>query len=124
MPAFLPAHDCGYVGISDGWQDVWANGRLVCAYPRAEDGNIALTGEIDLAACGGAFNLLLAFGRDPEEAGLRARAGLLAQPEDVIGRFVAGWRQFQRGCLELRVACQPRLRRLPREHRRASHACS
>ena len=31
-------------------------------YTRAENGNVALTGEIDLAACGGEFVLALGFG--------------------------------------------------------------
>ena len=34
----------------------------------APDGNVMLTGEIDLVACGGRFTLALGFGRDPCEA--------------------------------------------------------
>ena len=47
------------------------------AYERAENGNVALTGEVDLAASGGRFVLALGFGRDEGEAGHRARASLL-----------------------------------------------
>ncbi len=40
---------CGYVGTSDGWQDLSANRQLDWEFDRAEDGNIALIGEIDLS---------------------------------------------------------------------------
>jgi glucoamylase len=43
----------GFVGYSDGWQDLSRNYRMTWEYERAEDGNVALTGEIDLAACKG-----------------------------------------------------------------------
>ena len=39
----------GFVGHSDGWQDLSRNFQLTREYARAENGNIALTGEIDLA---------------------------------------------------------------------------
>ena len=45
----------GYVGASDGWEDLSRHKQLTCAYDRAEEGNVALTGEVDLAACGGVF---------------------------------------------------------------------
>ncbi len=54
----------GYVGASDGWQDLMANFRMDWEFQSAEDGNIALIGEIDLAgrteftvgiACGGSY---------------------------------------------------------------------
>jgi glucoamylase len=38
----------GFVGVNDGWQDLADNMRLDRHYDCAEDGNIALTGEIDL----------------------------------------------------------------------------
>ena len=54
----------GYVGASDGWQDLSRHKRLTWAYERAEDGNVALTGEVDLGACGGVFALAVGFGPD------------------------------------------------------------
>ncbi|HUH92194.1 MAG TPA: glycoside hydrolase family 15 protein [Casimicrobiaceae bacterium] len=36
----------GYVGYSDGWQDFAANGAMSWTYPSAEDGNVALLGEL------------------------------------------------------------------------------
>ena len=44
----------GSSGTSDGRHDLSRHGRLTREYDRAEDGNVALTGEVDLAACGGA----------------------------------------------------------------------
>ncbi len=40
---------CGFVGESDGWTDISDNFQMDNEFDRAEDGNIALTGEIDLS---------------------------------------------------------------------------
>jgi glucoamylase len=40
---------CGYVGRSDGWTDLADNFQLDWEFDAAEDGNIALVGELDLA---------------------------------------------------------------------------
>ena len=53
---------CGYVGRTDGWQDLAANFQMDYQFAAAPNGNIALTGEIDLRA-GHQFTLGLAFGR-------------------------------------------------------------
>ena len=42
------ARSVGFVGVSDGWQELHANKRLDHTYARAENGNVAVTGEIDL----------------------------------------------------------------------------
>ena len=39
----------GYVGYSDGWQDFTRHGRMTYTFPREEDGNVALVGEIAAA---------------------------------------------------------------------------
>ncbi len=52
----------GFVGFSDGWQDLAQHYQMTSDYTRAENGNVALTGEIDLAAWNGAFTLALGFG--------------------------------------------------------------
>ena len=46
---------------------------MTWAYQLAEDGNVALTGEVDLTAGKGTFLLAVAFGRNEGEAGHRAR---------------------------------------------------
>ena len=39
----------GYVGVNDGWTDLADNYRLDWRYEAALDGNIALTGGLDLS---------------------------------------------------------------------------
>jgi glucoamylase len=52
---------CGYVGRSDGWTDLSSNFRMDWSFDRAPDGNVALTGELELGARR-EFTLGLAFG--------------------------------------------------------------
>ena len=42
---------CGYVGVNDGWHQLHENARRVDEFTEARDGNVAMTGEVDLAAC-------------------------------------------------------------------------
>ena len=57
----------GYVGFSDGWQDLMDNFTMDWAFEHAEDGNVALIGEIDLSA-GLEFTLGVGFGTTPHSA--------------------------------------------------------
>ncbi len=86
----------GFVGVSDGWQDLHEHKQMTWNYERAENGNVALTGEIDLAACDGQFVLALGFGQSTPEAGLRAVASLLAGPEQTKTSFVHEWQTWQK----------------------------
>ncbi|MGH7877881.1 MAG: glycoside hydrolase family 15 protein [Candidatus Binataceae bacterium] len=52
---------CGYVGATDGWQDLSRNFKLDQIFASAPDGNIALIGEIDLRG-DARFTLALGFG--------------------------------------------------------------
>jgi len=52
----------GYVGASDGWQDLMDNFKMDWEFRKAGDGNIALTGEIDLQG-GDEFAIAIALGR-------------------------------------------------------------
>ena len=63
------ARSAGFVGVSDGWQDLVRHGELSWAYTRAENGNVALTGE--LVAGDGELLLALGYGRTAEEAAHR-----------------------------------------------------
>jgi len=58
---------CGYVGVNDGWTDLADNYRLDWHYASARDGNIALTGGLDLSR-GTAFTIGLAFGTTQHDA--------------------------------------------------------
>ena len=57
----------GYVGFSDGWQDLMHNFQMDWQFPAAENGNIALTGEIALPNSG-EFTIAIAFGRSYQSA--------------------------------------------------------
>jgi glucoamylase len=87
----------GFVGVSDGWQDLSQHYRMTWAYDRAEDGNVALTGEVDLAAGDGVFELVLAFGRTAAEAGQRARASLMDGFDAARAAYIRDWQAWQRG---------------------------
>src|SRR5215470_3766210 len=91
----------GFVGTSDGWQDLSQNYQMTWEYTRAENGNIALTGEIDLAACGGEFVLALGFGEIWAEAGQQARSSLLEAYEDLRDQYVWHWKKWQDTLLKL-----------------------
>jgi glucoamylase len=92
---------CGFVGTSDGWKDLQANKRLTSHYTEARGGNIALTGEIDIAGSANACVLALGFGGNPAEAGQRARESLLDPIEELLKGYVSGWDGFQKRCMDL-----------------------
>ncbi len=85
----------GFAGASDGWQDLTAHREMKWAYSRAENGNIALTGEIDINASGGEFQLALGFGRNESEAGLNALSSLSAGFEEARSNYVGQWQSWQ-----------------------------
>ena len=89
------ARTVGYVGVSDGWQDLVANQRLTRRYERAERGNVALTGEIDVAASQGACVLALGFGQNAAEAGHGVRASLLEGFDSARSRYLEEWERWQ-----------------------------
>ena len=88
------AASCGFVGASDGWQELHAHKRLSHLYAQARDGNVALVAEVDLQSCGGEFVLALGFGENDAEAGQNARASLLQDFADVRRAFVTGWKEM------------------------------
>ncbi|MBB3425554.1 glucoamylase [Rhizobium sp. BK312] len=91
----------GYVGISDGWQQLQKEARLDPAVARAVDGNVALTGEIDLIGGSDTVTVSLGFGSHSKEAGYNALASLQAGYENAERSYVADWRVWQDGLLAL-----------------------
>ena len=65
------ASSVGFVGVSDGWQQLSRDRRLAEQYDTATDGNVALTAELAKGA-DGASVLALGFGRTQAEAGYHA----------------------------------------------------
>jgi glucoamylase len=91
----------GFVGTSDGWQDLSQHFQMQWDYERAENGNIAFTGEIDLAACEGEFILALGFGAIWSEAGQQARASLFEDFTELRTHYVEQWKKWQGTLLPL-----------------------
>ena len=92
----LPFLKCsaGFAGTSDGWQDLSRNFQMTWEYDRAENGNVALTAEIDLAACNGEFVLALGFGSNWAEAGQQVNSSLLSLYERTRKDYVLDWQSW------------------------------
>jgi glucoamylase len=88
------ARSVGFVGVSDGWQELRANKRLTRTYRRAENGNVALTGQVDLQASEGEFVLALGFGPTAMEAGQHALISLLEDFDATKAAYVNGWTEW------------------------------
>jgi glucoamylase len=97
----------GFVGFSDGWQDLSKHFEMQWQYPRAENGNVACTGEIDLEACNGEFILALGFGSIVTEAGQQVRSSLLADFDELLQGFVRQWKTWQDELLKLDDPIRP-----------------
>ena len=83
---------CGYVGASDGWQDLKQNFRMDWEFGSALDGNIAIMGEIPAAGMRD-FTLAIGFG-EGHHAALASTMGSLALPfEQHLERFLEQWRR-------------------------------
>lgn len=89
------ARSVGFVGYSDGWQQVMHDHRLTHEYRRATNGNVALTGQIDLNAEHGRFTLAVGFGRTAAEAGHRVVASLWDGFDAACAEYKAEWRGWQ-----------------------------
>ena len=91
---------CGYVGVNDGWRQVKEHGYLAEPCNDVRAGNIALTGEVDLASAArpregvAEFVLVLAFGLGPAEAAQRSRMSLSSAFERVQNSYIREWMRF------------------------------
>ena len=91
----------GFAGSSDGWQDLSQHYQMTWEYTRAENGNIALTSEIDLTARNGEFVLALGFGSIWSEAGQQALSTLLENYEAIREHYVMHWREWHKRLINL-----------------------
>ncbi|MHB1957423.1 MAG: glycoside hydrolase family 15 protein [Acidobacteriaceae bacterium] len=81
---------CGYVGASDGWTDLSDNFKMDWEFDQALDGNIALMGEIDVAAHP-EFTIAVGFGRGHHAALAGAMQSLATGFSAHRERFHAQW---------------------------------
>ena len=84
---------CGFVGHSDGWQDLHDNFKMDWEFERAEDGNVAVMGEVDLSR-GNEVTVGIAFGD-----GLHAATAGLSQSLAILfaqqrQRFIEQWQRM------------------------------
>ncbi|AXC14591.1 Glucoamylase [Acidisarcina polymorpha] len=84
---------CGYVGTSDGWQDM-QNFKMDWEFGSALDGNIALLGEVDLTHQAGGrreFTIALGFGYGHHAALSGAMASLATPFDSHLKRYILQW---------------------------------
>jgi len=82
----------GYVGFSDGWQDLMKNFQMDWEFQNATDGNIALTAEMDLSHRG-EFILGAAFGRSSQSASTKLLLSLSVPFERHLENYIKQWKR-------------------------------
>ena len=92
---YLKKRSVGYVGTSDGYTDLIQHKKMEWEYQKAENGNIALTAEIDISE-NQEFVLALGFGTEKKDAGNNAWASLLDGFESAQNEYIERWDKFQK----------------------------
>src|SRR5438309_5371057 len=82
----------GYVGFSDGWQDLMQHFKREWEFRTAEQVNIALTGEIDLLE-NDEFTIAVAFGRSYQSAATKLFQSLAESFESHRQGYVRQWQR-------------------------------
>jgi glucoamylase len=83
---------CGFVGTSDGYQDISTHMRMTWSYGQALDGNIAIMGEIDVAKHR-EFTIAIALG-DGHHSAVAGMMQTLSTPfAEHRSRFIAQWQR-------------------------------
>jgi glucoamylase len=81
---------CGYVGKSDGWTDLHSDFQMDYQFDHAKNGNIALTGELDLSKSR-EFTLATAFGATEHRAITNLLQSLGTPFEEHLTRYKEQW---------------------------------
>jgi glucoamylase len=82
----------GYVGASDGWQDLTRHFQMDWEFPAAGPGNIALTGEVDLRG-GDEFVIAIALGRTSQSTVVKLMQSLAEPFASHRENYVEQWRR-------------------------------
>lgn len=91
---------CGYVGRSDGWTDLYENLQMDYEFDRAENGNIALTGELDLSQTR-EFTVAAAFGSTEHRAIANLLQSLGIPFDEHLTRYKKQWESAAAHCRPL-----------------------
>lgn len=86
---------CGYVGMSDGWQDFARNGAMTWDNPAAGPGNVALMAELSRRCV-----LALGFGSSQEAASTLAVSSLMQPFENLLDGQISEWQAWHSRCAE------------------------
>lgn len=81
---------CGYVGASDGWQDLDCHGSLTYGFTHADAGTVALSGETQ----GRSGVLALGFSESARGAHTLARTALAIGFDALRAEFLAAWQSW------------------------------
>jgi glucoamylase len=100
---------CGFVGASDGWQDLMDDYRMGWEFGSASGGNVAVMGEIDLAGEGrcvglagkaskqegpyAEFTVAIGIGEGSHTASQKAMGALSMNYGELRTRFIAQWQR-------------------------------
>jgi glucoamylase len=88
----LSHKSAGFVGSSDGWQDLDQHRALTWSFERADDGNVALTGQLEHSQ----GVLALGFADSPAGASSLAKASLAEGVVDSRALFLREWEAWGR----------------------------
>lgn len=95
------AFSVGFVGVSDSWQDISKNKQMTRRYRRADNGNVAVCGEIDLEKTGNdPFLITIGFGMNADEAGQRALASIMDGFDSAKRNYMGVWSDWQKNIHE------------------------
>lgn len=92
--AFLKC-SVGYAGSSDGYTDLKRHHKMVWEYQKADDGNIALTAQIDISKNKKVL-FAIGFGNTAEDAASQAWSSILDGFELAKERYIYEWQKWQR----------------------------
>jgi glucoamylase len=84
----------GYVGTSDGLDDLRRSGTLTRTFARAASGNVALLGRLAETDSPVDITLAVGFGSDPDSAAREARASLDQPAADIVNAYVREWQAY------------------------------
>lgn len=83
----------GYVGVSDGWQDLKAHKKMDWNYDEATNGNVALCSEIDISS-NNSFTIVLGFGTDIDLAIKNALDSLHDGFDKIKASYIKEWKDW------------------------------